>query len=413
MYSGDIAAKLQLIESGVSPVSASAAIAADVTSAPSQRVAALVTQNLGGGQFSVLAGARTLQLALPPDTEVGQNLQLQQGPDGRWQAAQPAQPVLARVVENLGGGLFNAVIGGRTVQLALPPQTEIGQILQVRQTPGGQWIADDAAAANPSSTQTNMSQAGRLIDLVLQAATKSAAPPDDPVPLLASAPVPEAGALATLPRALAAALAAALSESGVFYESHLQQWNAGNLSLATLAREPQAQLGSNGTPRSLEPVSGTPSAPADTGNELAAAMPPNSAISASLTQAGVHTDSVPMIAQQLSTLETGTVNWRGELWPGQSLSWNIARDDGTADDSPGEKRGGKSETSMPVWRTRLSLSLPRLGAVTANLALRGNSVWVSLAAAEPSTQQQLGAGSADLAGAFGRTGLSVQTVAIE
>ncbi|HDR9731995.1 TPA: flagellar hook-length control protein FliK, partial [Burkholderia aenigmatica] len=50
-------------------------------------------------------------------------------------------------------------------------------------------------------------------------------------------------AAAALPvAALRAALAQAVSESGLFYESHLAQWLAGQRPLAALMREPQARL---------------------------------------------------------------------------------------------------------------------------------------------------------------------------
>ncbi|RQR60434.1 flagellar hook-length control protein FliK, partial [Burkholderia sp. Bp9126] len=53
--------------------------------------------------------------------------------------------------------------------------------------------------------------------------------------------------------ALRAALAQAVSESGLFYESHLAQWLAGQRPLAALEREPQARLPATPTPAAANP----------------------------------------------------------------------------------------------------------------------------------------------------------------
>jgi hypothetical protein len=406
MYSGDIAARLQLIESGVAPVAAATAIAADPASTPGQRVTALVVQQLASGQFDVLVGGRTLQLTLPPQTEVGQQLQLRQAPGGRWVAADAAAPVLARVDEDLGGGQFKVIVGGTTLQLALPPQTEVGQTVPLRQTANGQWAIADSAGSGTAATQTSMSQAGRLVDLLVQAMPKPASMPEDAAPVLAAAPVASADLAPALPRTLAAALATALANSGVFYESHLLQWSAGSRSLASVTAEPQAQLEASApTPQPSSAVMQDAAA-----NTPAAVTPSAAAMSASVQQAGVHPDTVPLIARQLNTLETGTVTWRGELWPGQNLHWEIARDD-DANDASGSR--ARAADGSPKWRTRLTLSFPHLGAVTANLQLQGNTVRVSLAAADPSTQQKLDTATPALASALANAGLNMQPLEFE
>ncbi|NOK57077.1 flagellar hook-length control protein FliK, partial [Burkholderia thailandensis] len=56
-------------------------------------------------------------------------------------------------------------------------------------------------------------------------------------------------ALAASPAAaLSLALAQAVAQSGLFYESHLAQWLAGQRTTAELAREPQARLASGAQP---------------------------------------------------------------------------------------------------------------------------------------------------------------------
>jgi hypothetical protein len=365
MYPGDIAARLQLTEAGVSPVAATAAIGADPASTSTQRALALVVQKLTGDQFEVLIGARSLQLALPPQTAVGQTVALRRSADGRWLAT--------------GAAPANSPVNSFT-----------------------------SAAAS----QTSMSEAARLVDLLLQATPGSAPPAEDPVPLLPAAPAPSPEMATALPATLATALATALSESGLFYESHLLQWSAGSRSLDAVMREPQSQLDLNDAASTRPAASGAATQPAARAALAPALDPADAAATASVQQAGVHPDAIPMIAQQLNALETGQMTWHGELWPGRSLLWNIARDDGTADDSG---NGGRSAIpgTAPKWRTRLAITFPDLGAVSANIALQGNAVWVTLATADPVTQQKLGAGGPALAGAFVQAGLTVHTLQIE
>src|SRR5580658_5580901 len=186
MYPGDIASKLQLIESGVIPVTAVSAVS-----------------------------------AIAPEA-----------------AAASAQRNTAQVVQKLEDGMYDVLVGGRSQRLSLPPQTEVGQTVEVQQLSDGRYIA-----ANPDSAaaeETNMSDAARLVNLLLQAAPKAMSSPADTQPLLAAAPA--TAAVPALPATLASAFARALAESGLFYESHLQQWNAGLRDLPTISREPQAQL---------------------------------------------------------------------------------------------------------------------------------------------------------------------------
>ena len=66
--------------------------------------------------------------------------------------------------------------------------------------------------------------------------------------------------------------------------------------------------------------------------------------------------------------------WRGELWPGQPLQWEIA-----AEERPGGQPG---EEAAPEWRTTLRLALPHLGAVDAELRLSGEKVGLAMTAPE-------------------------------
>jgi hypothetical protein len=81
----------------------------------------------------------------------------------------------------------------------------------------------------------------------------------------------------------------------------------------------------------------------------------------------VHPATVALVRQQLDLLATGQFRWSGEAWPGARLDWTIEQDGDEWDRSGG---GAASEDDQP-WRTRLTLSLPTLGTVDAELTLTG------------------------------------------
>jgi hypothetical protein len=228
--------------------------------------------------------------------------------------------------------------------------------------------------------------------------------------------------------ALTAALERTVSDSGLFYEAHLAQWLAGQRSPADLADEAQNRLvaaaqlpldwsneegdaplpnGStrqgagaasnggmpSGAPESAATARAMPSiltaqaarfvageVLADSLSELTG-QPAHAGLHSAAPQtadtgaaqnsqsmaAAVHPATVPLVRQQLDLLATGQFRWSGEAWPGARLDWTIEQDGDEWDRSGG---GMASEDDQP-WRTRLTLSLPTLGTVDAELTLTG------------------------------------------
>ncbi|RQU13007.1 flagellar hook-length control protein FliK [Burkholderia cenocepacia] len=318
--------------------------------------------------------------------------------------------------------------------------------------------AGSPPAALPASTQTALSDVGRVLDAISRSggdatpaivgrlpllADPAVLLTDTPVPARApAAPGPAAsstpaadpassatavrGAAAPPPDAtLRAALAQAVSESGLFYESHLAQWLAGQRPLAALMREPQARLATALAPadpaavphestdvldellaqRPPPPAAARASAPspapggapardsaqaAPASTRAGASLPPDTAdplaahadtrwplvraepaAASSDPQAQplatVHPAAVPLVRQQLDALATDQFRWTGEAWPGARLDWTIEPDE------PGHRapRGGDDTGDGIAWRTRLTLTLPSLGTVDAELVLNG------------------------------------------
>lgn len=242
--------------------------------------------------------------------------------------------------------------------------------------------------------------------------------------------------------ALAAALRQTVTESGLFYESHLAEWLSGQRSPATLTNEPQNRLAGEPTQLPLDWSvdngfgadeeglaswwrGGTPTQP---GQQAGGAPQPNDAAahqaqantpplarfaaamqefaedtfgggaqgqtardgmrgsnannggSASAAQmqnatqsmaASVHPATVTLVRQQLDLLATGQFRWSGEAWPGARLDWTI--EEGVDRWSRGGNPGDDEAATQP-WRTRLTLSLPVLGTVDAELTLVGSQL---------------------------------------
>lgn len=236
--------------------------------------------------------------------------------------------------------------------------------------------------------------------------------------------------------ALAAALEQTVSDSGLFYEAHLAQWLEGQGTPAELATEPQNKLVAAAAQLPLDwandataaspasPANGTPrpgasfasngasdgNAPTRTAPSIQTAQAARfvagevlanslSDLNAQPTHAGlhsataqladdgssqasqsmnaaVHPATVAIVRQQLDLLATGQFRWTGEAWPGAKLDWTIEQDGDEWERSGG---GAASEDDQP-WRTRLTLSLPTLGTVDAELTLVGTKLFARVQA---------------------------------
>ncbi|HEV3431835.1 MAG TPA: flagellar hook-length control protein FliK [Paraburkholderia sp.] len=259
--------------------------------------------------------------------------------------------------------------------------------------------------------------------------------------------------------ALAASLAQTVATSGLFYESHLAQWLRGQRTLGELADEPQNRL-TGGAQLSLDwsesaddiddvfwtelPNPGQQNARAAANAGTPGGQPPSSAAFARAAQAGaaafaqenargnaasasgdtllppihvpggagagagVHEALLPLVRQQLDLLATGEFRWTGEAWPGVRLDWTIQPDDYDARDPHGGR--GADEDATP-WHTRLTLSLPSLGTVDAELTLTGATLAVRVQAS-PGGAQRLTDNSEALRGRLEALGLSLAGLSI-
>jgi hypothetical protein len=271
---------------------------------------------------------------------------------------------------------------------------------------------------------------------------------------------------------LAAMLARTVVDSGLFYENHIALWLGGQRSLASLRNEPQArvdklasELTSDSFPAAAEaapevwidetllpptfaaadtPDGPTPMRPvptpqtpqqaaalaasvramptsvfsstaqgagtAGTGALPSAAHLQDSAVQAAIAS-GIHPSTIPLVRQQLDMLASDQFRWSGEAWPGAKFEWEIQPQNrapyGRDPSHDSDARASPADTDR-AWHTRVTLSLPTLGNVDADLVLTGQHLVVRLNASEGGAarlaadgdhfRQQLDAAGLQLAG---------------
>ena len=356
-----------------------------------------------------------LRSAPPPLVEIA-------GDTTRLPARAPGQVFQGQVVAELPNGRSSIEIQGVRYDVKLPMPARVGDTLQleVRTLEPRVTLAVVTSAAVPARDPVAMSESVRrlaaILDRISAAPVPTTAAPRSPS---AGTPIPIANSAISTPppivtgavpapaqnstppssppatvmpasdisatdatqsatnvarvvalppgdtAALAENLRLALTRSGVFYESHQAQWVAGQRPLEELMREPQASLRPTGEP--------------------------------------IHPQTIGLVRQQLEILDTRQLVWQGQVWPDQSMEWRIEED----------QRGGKAAEDLPVWRTSLRLTLPRLGQVTALLAIQGDEVRIAFAELAADTRSALRDGQITLRDALAGAGLALVEMKVE
>lgn len=194
---------------------------------------------------------------------------------------------------------------------------------------------------------------------------------------------------------LTATLAGTVANSGLFYESHLQQFAAGERTLAQLAREPQAHLDSRA---GHSPVL---SRAARSGSTSVLTPPSDAQDSRDPVAAAIHPEAVALVRQQLELLALPLFRWAGEAWPGTAMDWEIQEEQN-------QSQGAADDTApQPTWTSKLALTLPTLGALEARLSVAGSTLQLRLAAREPATVSLLNQAGTELPQRLGARGLQL------
>ena len=333
------------------------------------------------------------------------------------------QKLMAEIQTLLPNGTYRALINQRNITLALPFSAKSGDTLelQVTETDGKLALAvlsrpDGEAGKSATATSATLSRAGQLISSLLSN-------PRDAKNGLNALPLNGNQALASSPpgnaQDLLPMLKQAITQSGMFYESHQAEWVEGRLAKAALLQEPQGKLSS---PEALAAARGdlaatnqrvaTEPAPSSRVADLAQSL--NASGESAKTSAGaqaiqntaqpVAPQAQPIVQQQLDALATQNFSWQGQVWPGQDMRWEI--------DEDAARSGPDDDEATSKWTTRLHLTLPHLGEVDAQVRLNGNQISLALSAGNEETRALMRAASFDLRSQLDEAGLTLASLGV-
>jgi flagellar hook-length control protein FliK len=339
--------------------------------------------------------------------------------------------LLADVLSQFDDGTFLVRIADTAARVALPMGTRVGDQIPlqlVTHEPRPTFLL----APPESSTPAQLSSTARLIDHVLQLAQKDGTP----AAVVADTPLLPTQPGQVNPEKLATAMHEQLEFSGMFYESHLQQWLAGSRSQALLEREPQAQPGASiehdpQTAAGQHTAKAAPGALVSRIRDLLAAPDSGPRIKELLQHSGaqpatpstnpatdvdllMHTEAAQLpqvqpeaarlISLQLNTLEQQQLQWQGELWPGQRLEWSVSQD---------AAESGSQAPDEPSWTSVVRFRLPALGEVAATVRLCGSHVRIDINTPDPTVAASLRRQTPHLADALAAAGSRLDALLVQ
>ncbi len=301
------------------------------------------------------------------------------------------QKVMAEIQAMLPNGTYRALINQRNITLALPFSAKSGDTLELQVTESDGKIAlavvshkgGEDGKANREAVSATLSRTGQFIS---QLFAKPEGSKEGTKALLLNGNQPITNTPPNSAQEIVPLLKQAITQSGMFYESHQAEWIEGRFPKNALLQEPQGKLSSA---QAFASASTTTAPPAnvlspEASKPTTSAQPqplPSTSSAAETTattriasEAGQTSGSAqliapqtqPIVQQQLDALATQNFVWQGQVWPGQNMRWEIEED--------GSRHASNDEAIDENWRTRLSLELPGLGSVDAQIHLRGEQV---------------------------------------
>lgn len=344
------------------------------------------------------------------------------------------QQYQAQVISQLRDNSFMVNIGGAATNAVFAAAAKPGQVLSltfVGATPKPSFVITPPADTE-AGVQTHLSASAVLINQYWDIAKQKGAPPAFEAAAVIT-PSPH-----TAPAAMAADLKTALVQSGLFYESHLVNFSLGKQSFAPLLLEPQNQArvatllpipvmlappqdhsvqaqvpplhtlqaaeiyhtlpqtptllltgpkdqAQPSSPPTLSTSPALPSSPSlplaiHTYTQLANLIEEPATLQQPAATALTAPVSLPaeisaLVPVQLGILEHQGVVWQGQVWPGQEMKWEIRRqtqqDANLANDASNH---GHNADDMSAIHSQLTLHLPRLGTIVAQLQLQHGNI---------------------------------------
>lgn len=295
------------------------------------------------------------------------------------------------------GRLFNGnsrvLVADKHLQMHLPENFQPGNKLElvfISQEPELKFLILNEAPLDNEKNNTSISNIGRFLGVLMQGTLKqesvsittqntaSSQILNSPTPILTGSSINRTESPGLLQKAIV--------QSGLFYESHQAQWINGETTLKNLRQEPQGKI--------MLIMDDLPAAKVAVSSALSPEMP-------------VHTQTIYLVQQQLTTLETGHLFWRGEIWQGQPMEWGIY------EDLQGKEKEKEKESDQAAqWRTQLRLSMPQLGDITATIVLNAQGINIKLNTSQPETVRLLKNNQLPLTMDMQSAGLNIKAVEV-
>ena len=275
------------------------------------------------------------------------------------------QEYFAHVLSKVGDTAYNVKVEsgslkGTILKMDLGTAAKAGQLLTLRymhDSPVPTFLLT-ATPSNAAGSTTEISTAANLIGHYLkQAESDGVTNRFQATAVVTNSP--------GNPQVMAHDLKNAVSNSGLFYESHLSDLVQSNQSLAAIKQEPQNQA--------------------------------NSSIA-------------NLMSQQLAILENQRMSWHGEVWPGQKMDWDVYQQQQNTD---GKQPSNQSQADQdrPIT-SEMTLHLPHLGKVSARISLTDGRMRVNILAEHTETLEMLTAKRLGLAEAIGKNGQQLDALTV-
>lgn len=272
----------------------------------------------------------------------------------------------AIIESKLTNGWASVLVAGQPLQMLLPASFTYKKDAEIELTLISKGPVLKFLLQNPltlvnldhKQNIVSISQGGQLLSGLLKETTSGTIPPQQ----ITSTPM-----IQMLPSTIAESasrLQQALTETGLFYESHLAEWLAGKRSFDQLHREPQSKL-------------------SDTDKNHG---------------------SYHFVQQQLMVLETGAIAWKGEVWPGQKVEWAVIEQE--------KKEKQEIEKNSSSWISRINITLPHLGQIMITLHINKLGTNIHIATEQDITNDLLVNNQSGLVKAIEAGGIRLQSLIV-
>lgn len=303
------------------------------------------------------------------------------------------QKYQALIEARLFNGNSRVLVADKLLQMHLPENFQPGNKLElvfISQEPKLKFlILNETPPLDAGKNNTSISTTGRFLGVLMQDVLKPASAnittTNTATAQSLTSPTTILTGSSINSTELPGLLQKAIVQSGLFYESHQAQWINGENTLESLHQEPQGKL--------MLVTADLPAAKVAVSSALSPEMP-------------VHTQIIPLVQQQLTTLETGHLFWRGEIWQGQPMEWDIY-------EHPQDKEKENESDQAAQWRTQLRLSMPQLGDITATIVINAQGINIKLNTSQPETASLLKNNQLPLTMDMQSAGLNLQAVEVQ